>query len=97
MKLSLILGLACAFGLAAGAAQAQSGTFGGPKPPAQPGYSGFKPYEAPKPYEPPRSYEPAAPKPFEPFKPFTGVDTNTSPSGLYPEMHRKPKKPPGGF
>ena len=100
MKPSLILGLVCAFGLTVGEAHAQSGTFGGPRPPAQPGYGGFKPYEAPKPYEPPRppkSYEPAAPKPFEPFKPFTGVDTNTAPSGLYPEIHRRPKKPLGGY
>jgi len=44
---------------------------------------GFKPFEPVKPYTPP--------------KPFKGTDTNTAPSGLYPELH-KPKKPAGsGF
>jgi hypothetical protein len=38
----------------------------------------FKPFEPAKPYTPP--------------KPFKGTDTNTAPSGLYPELH-KPKRP----
>ena len=41
---------------------------------------GFKPF---KPYEPP----PPA------FKPVTHVDPYTTPSGLYPELYPKPKKP----
>ena len=94
MRPILVLCLASSFGAAVNAAHAQSGTFGGPKPQAQRGYSGFKPYEPPKPYESPKPrkmYEPAGPKPVEAFKPFKGVDTNTAPSGLYPELHRKPK------
>ena len=43
----------------------------------------FKPYEPPKPYTPPKS--------------FTGTDTNTAPSGLYPEQHKPKKKPSDGF
>lgn len=55
------------------------------------------PYALPSPAAP--RIAPAAPirpvdpategfKPFKPYKPYAGVDTNTAPSGLYPELHR---------
>lgn len=48
--------------------------------------------------KPPPEFKPFEPaKPYTPPKPFKGTDTNTAPSGLYPELH-KPKKPAGsGF
>ncbi len=90
--ITLVLGLSLA-----GAAHAQ--------------FQPIKPIEPPKnPYALPAPAASAAPRPprapttdngeFKPFKPFRGVDTNTAPSGLYPELHKpkKAKKPAGsGF
>jgi hypothetical protein len=60
------------------------------------------PYALPQPAQPMQPHTPTAPaapsmpaaegfKPFKPYKPVTGVDTNTAPSGLYPELHKKKK------
>ena len=84
MILALALGLA-----AAGAAHAQIHPIEPPK----------NPYALPQPAQPMQPHMPAAPrmpepegfKPFKPYKPVTGVDTNTAPSGLYPELHKKKK------
>jgi hypothetical protein len=84
MRFAIILALSFSF---AGAAHAQFQPIKPIKP--IPPIGGekqageFKPFEPAKPYTPP--------------KPFKGTDTNTAPSGLYPELH-KPKKPVGsGF
>jgi len=90
--ITLLLGVSLA-----GAAQAQ--------------FQPIKPIEPPKsPYALPAPAAPHAPQTptirspdadggaFKPFKPYKGVDTNTAPSGLYPELYKpRKKKAANGF
>jgi hypothetical protein len=92
------LALAAAFTLAAGAAHAQffqhPGTYHPPEPPNPAAAAkAWAVPEPPKPAGPPQMAAPLpAPKPFEPFKPMQHVNPNEGSSGLYPELHRKPKQ-----
>ncbi len=101
----LILPFALGLIAAAGAAHAQYQPIQAPKNPYalpqpelphMPATPSMRPAVAPevKPVGPPA--EPGF-KPFKPYKPITGVDTNTAPSGLYPELHKHKKKPEDGF
>jgi hypothetical protein len=98
------LALAATFTLAAGAAHAQFFQHPGPYHPREPldpaaAAKAWAVPEPPKPTGPPQM--PAsmpAPKPFEPFKPMKHVNPDEGSSGLYPELHPKPKhQTNGGF